>query len=677
MKKLLFLVVFIILKIDTALPQWRLCKGPFGGKIRVVFADTSTGTIFAGSTGNISYSLNSGNNWHECTGMEGYYEVNKIIKVNQTYFSAGTLGVYKSEDGIAWTSCNNNIPDTYVMNLTAINDTLFISTWSGLFFSSDNGENWNIISGGLPENTYVTSLVKLDSVYMASTESKKVYQSTDYGQTWNEYFSNIETYSTVEFIVEDTVILASTINGFFKSFDHGQNFFYFDGPEWVKNWTKSNGILYALTENDIYFTSDHGDSWSIVDISNLRLFNSLSVLGSRLFLGSFEGMYISEDFGQNWAAKNEGLQKTKVLVLSMTGESIIVSSTYEGSFISKDGGMSWTNANNGLSQEHIMYNTVYSMINANQEVFAGANGLYVSNDSGQHWVQKTTLNLPVYDLLKSGDSLFIATQMGVNRLLDDQDEPEEISNGLPLDYGYLPFVNSIVKQGNTLYAGLFVNGVYKSDMNDISWQPAKNGLPEHEILNTMYVCDSLIYVGYSYSGIFVSPDQGSTWKNINNELGDTINVSEIISSDGKLFIATSYGIYLSIDNGSTWTAVNDGLPERTTVLDIVYNDDRMYISCPTRGVWYRNMSDFNSQTRVSEIKSTEISVYPTIVKNVININISGKSMPSITELYDIHGIKIMTCNNVNSINMDQMNNGIYIVKVRAAGITLVQKIVKL
>jgi ligand-binding sensor domain-containing protein len=79
------------------------------------------------------------------------------------------------------------------------------------------------------------------------------------------------------------------------------------------------------------------------------------------------------------------------------------------------------------------------------------------------------------------------------------------------------------------------------------------------VIECMVVNGSNIFIGTFGQGIFLSTNNGMTWRAMNNGLTDR-NVLTIAASGDKIFAGTWFdGVFLSTNNGETWKAINNGL----------------------------------------------------------------------------------------------------------------------
>ena len=76
---------------------------------------------------------------------------------------------------------------------------------------------------------------------------------------------------------------------------------------------------------------------------------------------------------------------------------------------------------------------------------------------------------------------------------------------------------SLIISGQIIYAGTWGGGVLLTDMKDINWSAANNGLTGYYV-NCFAVNADSIYAGTDYGGIFLSKYDGEMWNNISVSL---------------------------------------------------------------------------------------------------------------------------------------------------------------
>lgn len=246
----------------------------------------------------IYYSLDSGLTWSRSQDLSGEPQLiskgleNFIVKrveyVSSTNYLFGrnirTIGYFgRSLNGIEWT-----LPGLVkTVGPLASNDQYLFTIIENKFYrSSHANKNWEVILE-LP-NDYYFDLVD-DNKYLYNRLAKKsitvhdnriflisckyknlnseqehLYYSPDYGKSWDLY-SLPDTIS--EFVVIDSLLLAKNLNNvYYRSVDHGQNWdiFTIDVVENLQGLIAENGILYAFDCNEVFKSTDLGQTWNFV-----------------------------------------------------------------------------------------------------------------------------------------------------------------------------------------------------------------------------------------------------------------------------------------------------------------------------------------------------------------------------------------------------------------------------
>jgi photosystem II stability/assembly factor-like uncharacterized protein len=149
--------------------------------------------IYAGSwDAGIFVSGNNGTNWYQ-TGLN-YYTI-EVISIQDTNIFAGTWGngIFLSTDkGISWQPRSEGISTAKIMSIDIKDDRIAASAYGAfnpneypiIFYSSNNGVDWNTIITGLPGSIVKDVAFSGTSIYAAVNDYSGIYRSTDNGQLW-------------------------------------------------------------------------------------------------------------------------------------------------------------------------------------------------------------------------------------------------------------------------------------------------------------------------------------------------------------------------------------------------------------------------------------------------------------------------------------------------------------
>lgn len=215
----------------------------------------------------------------------------------------------------------------------------------------------------------------------------------------------------------------------------------------------------------------------------------------------------------------------------------------------------------------------------------------------------------------------------------------QISDISPFERAMITTITLDPQDSQTIYAGTFGSGIYRSTDGGKSWQPASNGLREMRI-HSMVIDPTdtkIIYAGLERDGVYKSTDNGATWKPANLGIKDSGYWHQrllISPNDSKfLYYVSAAGLYHTLDGGASWREIS--FPCDTGMTDLAIDPikpDTLYVGyygegrCASPGLY---LSTDNGRTwQILREFSTEESPVPWD---------QGLSMdPTGSYLYSIH-----------------------------------------
>ena len=360
---------------------------------------------------------------HNCTIMSLYEDGSDLY--------AGTAeGLYQSSDsGLTW----RLILMADVEALTRSGNNLLGGTRGGIQLSSDNGLRWNSSNSGLI-NTSVPAMASIGTHLFAGISGNGVYRSNDSGNTWTAVNSGLN---------------GSDISGF----------------------TSIDTTLFAIAGNELFATSDYGDSWHLLD-SQIRW--PIVAFGSNL-LAAKSGFSLSTDGGKSWSQRSAGFGWGELVCLMAKGNVLYAGNSFGDCgtvYRSMDSGSTWTNL----------------------EVVAGCTD--------------------IYSLANDGDLIFSGTGRGYNeggagifRRADTDTSWTAINTGLP-DLSQRAIVTIASDKNNIFFGtegwgnaslGMFFSSDYGS-----TWSLAMEGLTSTTILQLL-IFPPYIFAGSQGAGVWRRP----------------------------------------------------------------------------------------------------------------------------------------------------------------------------
>ena len=122
-------------------------------------------------------------------------------------------------------------------------------------------------------------------------------------------------------------------------------------------------------------------------------------------------------------------------------------------------------------------------------------------------------------------------------------------------------VSTLTVDGDTIYAGVWGKGVFRSDDAGLTWKSIRNGLRFHEHDGEQYygevrhilVTDNNIICVMYHNGTYTSTDRGETWHDISTEWPGGNGIHSMTEFDGYLWSSvSSSSMARSPDDGKTW-----------------------------------------------------------------------------------------------------------------------------
>jgi photosystem II stability/assembly factor-like uncharacterized protein len=158
-------------------------------------------------------STNTGLNWTKLDqGFTSGHVIAMAIDSSGTiYAGAGGGAIYKStNDGISWTEVYRSSITAFMYSISiAPNGYIFVcSQREGLLRSTDSGNSWELLTGIASKELWSVMVTEKGEVFVGADRKlpliteRKVYLSTDYGESWSDITGPLETILVFEFKID-------------------------------------------------------------------------------------------------------------------------------------------------------------------------------------------------------------------------------------------------------------------------------------------------------------------------------------------------------------------------------------------------------------------------------------------------------------------------------------------
>lgn len=271
--------------------------------------------------------------------------------------------------------------------------------------------------------------------------------------------------------------------------------------------------------------------------------------------------------------------------------------------------------------------------------------------------------------------------------------PDEIQTDfitLPYDGDYI-FGIKVSKNNPNEVLVTVGNRVLKTTDGGTNWTQITAGLEDLALPN---IGLSLVqnplnlnqYTMAGSNGIYTSMDNGTTWSKIYN--GFIQNVEHSPKANGQI-VGINYTnldilpkvVYTS-NGGTTWAEKTSQNYFDTPVISgaIRFMDNEnaeVYLTSQSLGILKDNISlEFLATSDINNFKD-DISVYPNPTQNFINIKLDKSISKFKASLYNAAGQVLLTTENRSSINISNLNKGVYFLTiVPENGKSITKKIIK-
>ncbi len=691
----------------------------------VVYAGTGEANPGGGSetyfgTG-IYRSDDAGNSWTP-VGLENSYFTGKIMvspndentlyvaAMGKLYGHSGDRGVYKTTDGGQnWQQVLYISDSTGAIDL-AINpdnpDEVYAAMWertrypnmrnyggptSGIYKTTDGGQNWTELQNGLPSNGDDKGRIGIaiapqnpSTLYAIYADRigylQGIYKSTDSGNSWtslntafmdNMYSSYGWWFGHIWVSPENENTLFTGGIELYKSTNAGNSW------EFVSGWDThpdQHAIFFDTANDKIYLGNDGGLFVSSNGGGNWSKFTNLPV--TQFYTAYVTGTYFPTYYGgaqDNGTLRSVGDDNWENILggdgfdVLVNGDKIYAEYQYGALFVSNDGGNSFEDATAGISpSDRINWHMPVVFDPTNPDImYCGTQKLYRSTNGGISWT-------PISGDLTDGDSGGNVVFHTITSIAVDPFNPSHIFVG--------------TDDGNVQYTG---------DLG-ANWHNVTGTLPKRWVtsLTLAWELPGSLFVslsGYRYDDqqahIFRSDDNGETWEDFSQGMPDIpVNDIEILpivvkgNDDVYYYAATDIGIFERPGFDTQWYYTSANSPFIYT--DIKHNSDKIAFATYGRSMY---AMDLGSGMQTSVMPETDIRLFPNPVTQNLHIDLSNISRQAISiKLFSNEGNELAelfsgNSGEVSGLQMPALPAGVYYIKVTLAdsGRYWIKKIIKI
>lgn len=260
---------------------------------------------------------------------------NCLIKTSNSniYYFWGSQLRRSSDNGKTWITITHKLPSYVYRKMEVVGSNVFLGSPFGLYYSTDNGNNWSHISIGdsnfdsndvrdiVSDGSYLYILF-YNNFYRLDIEGKVVKKITI--PTSNTHFNNVAKLNLD--------IYVSTDSGIYKSSDNGLNWININNKiTLTHDFISSNNCLLYQKYNSFYISLDKGVSWNPISVTGVNSNNTRQIicLGTNYFARCNNGIYMSNDNCKSWSyIDGNGLNSNNSTVMNYAPYNFAVNQNY-------------------------------------------------------------------------------------------------------------------------------------------------------------------------------------------------------------------------------------------------------------------------------------------------------------------------------------------------------------
>ncbi|KFC24398.1 T9SS type A sorting domain-containing protein [Chryseobacterium sp. FH1] len=567
----------------------------------------------------------------------------------------------------------------------------------GFFKSTDGGATWTETLNGLILQSMDIDPNNSDVIYVGTgvlwtylDQHQAVYKSTDGGATWTEQTQitwsdssfglknvpkihiNPNDSNHVLVLADDRIAVTTNGGSTWTTTEHdglndGHSYFY--GINASFDPFNSNNLMIA---NNRYpkFSSDKGITLSTIKNPFFIGMGNLNVINDN---GADKLMY-GVQYG--YTLKNLETNEENPISVYPLNESpmggqiglVHVDKDYAGRVYTFD--------------SSFMGNT----INVSDDYGVNKTPIYTTYDTGFTSAETDSANPKI---------AWLATFNGVNASLIKVNfsNPEDVQTefiNLPYSDDYIYGIKSSKNNANEILVTVG-HKIYKTTDSGTNWTEITNGLEDLTLPNivlelTQNPLNLDQYTIASSNGIYTSLDGGNNWTKIYNGMVQKVEHSTKqngqIVAIGYSYLDTLPKVIYTSNNGNTWTEKASTNYFNTIVLAgavrfIDNTNVEVYLTSQSLGILKDKINlEVLGNADLENLKSG-ISIYPNPTKDFINIKLEKGVSKFKASLYNASGQMLLSTENKSSINISNLNTGVYFLTIQPEnGKAITKKIIK-
>jgi len=597
-----------------------------------------------------------------------------VASSGEIFAMGSNSGLYRSTDqGATWEHSDQGLPTTVVYDVDELNNgMLFIATSTGIYMSTDRGASWEV-------TTVTAACTHLETMSHGTAlfQTDVLYRSTDGFNTATDVHPPVQTPVSALGSPITGILYTAMDQDIYKSTDDGLTWTFKQKLSIIGPTRFECASGYAIVANPgiwAYATSDFGETWTILDYSNVPSaglnLSTVNLLGDgSLFVTTQEGpSFTSTDRGATWTERASIYPVPDIQELPSGN---YLAASLDGIYSSTNSGDDWTLSTKGIEEfEYTAFNgfddKLYTMRGDNPgmasyddghtwellpfsafgcirrdaagKAYVGSRYSYWTLDPDSinwhpNWVAGANNIFDIFVNPVNGD-IYLADLEGLFVSRDGGQSFKQTTHPVIPIVRYPTSIN--MTSDGTIFTASVGNGIHASSDNGATWTQVNPDGQRELVIDSQ---DNL-YTIRSHDIVMKSTDGGSTWSTHNLGTNGLFLYELAVDKGGNVFLATATGLVWTSDGGTTWHDAGLKVPSRSINLD---SDSRLLLGTRSYGL-YRSMQPTTSTDRPLQLASGIHlgNSYPNPASSTSTISFSlDRAAHADLRLYNISGEEVM------------------------------------
>jgi photosystem II stability/assembly factor-like uncharacterized protein len=491
-------------------------------------------------------------------------------------------------------------------------------TDGGIYKSTDGGDNWDKLAGGLPEmvgkigvDVSASNPNRVYAIIEAEPEKGGLWRSDDAGKTWSLinghrvlhsrawYYNHI----TADPVDEDTVYVLNV--PMMKSVDGGKTWEKKTTPHsdhhdhWINPYNNKNMI--NANDGGATVTFDGGETWSSIKNQPTAQFYRVTtdnLKPFRIYAGQQDnttvGIASESDYGGIGVEDyfDVGGGESAHIAFDPDDPTLIYATTINGTLTEYDHSTKLTRniipfpeMVYGKDARDLKYRSNWNAPVAVSPhdpsiIYYGTQLVLRSTDRGASWTEFSP-DLTRNDLQKQGRNGGPLT-------------PENVGAEF---YNTIFYIVESPHEKGLVWVGSDDGRVHIRRESSENWEDVSPKHPGEAMINaielsphdkaTAYLAVTGYKLGDNKPYIYKTTDYGKRWKRIDEGLPENAFV-RVVREDpaqrGLLYAGTELGMYVTYNDGGSWESLDLNLPP-VPITDLALRQDKLVASTQGRGIW--------------------------------------------------------------------------------------------